>query len=625
MLTQEKNYRPLTDLPKASATPVIKEATDDGKTDPNEIPTVSIAELIKGSNDDEDYLNLLIDYHKLAADGKISDVLYRDGVIEKMLVALVTAKHPNVLLIGDAGVGKTAIVEALAVRLFNKDKLVSQMLGSNTKIYELRLSDLVADSSLVGILEKKLRKITDFISDPDNHALLYLDEIHQLLTNRELQNVAEILKPALSRGDMHVIGATTTQEMKFWRRNPALNRRFSNVIVPELTDAQTIQVLTKIAPSLQTNLGSKPTTLDHDVLKYIIATSNQNKAAMATHQPDAAITTLDQSLALAKLQANQPHSEKNCPKSLILSKQVVDHASAQLTNRNFNELTLKRVEQIRHQLDCDIIGQSKAKKVIIKALQSLALNLVPQVKPHSFLLAGASGTGKTELAKCLAEQLFGSRNRLLYLNLTEYANPQSLTRLIGSSLGYVGSESAQPLPLDSLKTCPAQIVVLDELEKAAPEVQRVFMQALDEGKIQLNDGSTVPFANSIVIATTNAGTAAFQQKTIGFGTTQQLSENEIMQALAKDFPSELLGRFEAIAAFDPITKEAYQKIVAIKLKKMLAIIKLNQPLLGKKIASIDYSRAIDEIVAKSYIAAKGGRPAQRAVQQYLEEYLVASY
>ena len=262
----------------------------------NGIPTSSIQSVLKKKNDMPD---ILIDYQKLAKEQKIHRVSFRDHIINKLLTILTTKNHPNALLVGEAGTGKTAIVEDLAVRLYEKEPIATAMLGDQTRIYELPLSNLVAGSSMVGALEAKLQQVTDFISDEKNHAILYLDEIHQLTTNQSLKSVAEILKPALARGDMHVIGSTTTQELKFWQRNPALTRRFTNLIIPELSNDETIEILKKVLPQLQTK--QNPVQFDTKYFKDVVNVGNRYARTLATHRPDSAITILDQSLSLALL------------------------------------------------------------------------------------------------------------------------------------------------------------------------------------------------------------------------------------------------------------------------------------------------------------------------------------
>lgn len=580
----------------------------------NGIPTSSIQSVLKKKNDMPD---ILIDYQKLAKEQKIHRVSFRDHIINKLLTILTTKNHPNALLVGEAGTGKTAIVEDLAVRLYEKEPIATAMLGDQTRIYELPLSNLVAGSSMVGALEAKLQQVTDFISDEKNHAILYLDEIHQLTTNQSLKSVAEILKPALARGDMHVIGSTTTQELKFWQRNPALTRRFTNLIIPELSNDETIEILKKVLPQLQTK--QNPVQFDTKYFKDVVNVGNRYARTLATHRPDSAITILDQSLSLARLQALQL-SQQAMKAKPIVNLNVIEQAGRQLINNNDDQISTQTVENLKMQLDENIVGQNEAKQVILDAIKSITIDLIPQNKPHSFLFAGLSGTGKTEVAKQTAKVLFGSMKSFIYLNMTEYASNASLTRLIGSSRGYIGSDSAQPLPLDGLKSNPFQIVLLDEFEKAAPDVQRIFMQALDEGEIQYNDGSTVDFSHAIVIATTNAGTSKLDTPVIGFDPASHISHSELSKVLTESFPPELLNRFEYVVSFDRITKEEYQKVLAIKYRQLRDIIMTHRPEYKIIPETVDTNtNFIKELADQTYDEMKNARPAERTIRHFLED------
>lgn len=583
----------------------------------NSIPTSSIQSVLKKKNDMPD---ILIDYQKLAKEQKIHRVSFRDHIINKLLTILTTKNHPNALLVGEAGTGKTAIVEDLAVRLYEKEPIATAMLGDQTRIYELPLSNLVAGSSMVGALEAKLQQVTDFISDEKNHAILYLDEIHQLTTNQSLKSVAEILKPALARGDMHVIGSTTTQELKFWQRNPALTRRFTNLIVPELSNDETIEILKKVLPQLQNK--QNPVQFDNKYFKDVVNVGNRYARTLATHRPDSAITILDQSLSLARLQALQL-SQQAMKAKPIVNLNVIEQAGRQLINNNDDQISTQTVENLKTQLDENIVGQNEAKQVILDAIKSITIDLIPQNKPHSFLFAGLSGTGKTEVAKQTAKVLFGSMKSFIYLNMTEYASNASLTRLIGSSRGYIGSDSAQPLPLDGLKSNPFQIVLLDEFEKAAPDVQRIFMQALDEGEIQYNDGSTVDFSHAIVIATTNAGTNKLDTPVIGFDPASHISHSELSKVLTESFPPELLNRFEYVVSFDRITKEEYQKVLTIKYRQLRNIIMTHRPEYKIIPETVDTNtNFIKELADQTYDEMKNARPAERTIRHFLEDAFI---
>lgn len=583
------------------------------------IPVLNIGQAISQSQ----IPDLLINYENLAKNKKISKVMFREDITNRLLTTLTTKKHPNALLVGDAGTGKTAIVEDLAVRLYEHDAITSAMLGDETKIYELPLTNLVAGSSLVGTLEAKLKDVVDFISDEKNHAILYVDEIHQLTTNQELKTVAEILKPALARGDMHVIGSTTTQELKFWQQNPALTRRFSNIIVNELTDAQTINILKMVLPQLQTK--GNIVRIDTSLLPEIVRTGNQYAKTLNTHRPDSAITILDQALSMSRLKALTVNSNPvtaNTNLTPTVTNNIIHQAGRQLVNNNNKDIDSDTITDLKNRFDQYIVGQSVAKEKVLSAMKSIMLDLVPQTKPHSFLFAGLTGTGKTEMAKQLATSLFGSPDRFIYLNMTEYAHDESLNRLIGSPRGYVGSTSAQPLPLDSLKSNPFQIVLLDEFEKAGKDIQRIFMQALDEGAIQYNDGSAVDFSQAIIIATTNAGTEQFNENHVGFNPEQEISEHDLANALSNNFPPELLNRFEYLVSFNAINQSEYADVLAIKYNNLIKEIENthNKYELYPKTVTKD-TGFIKELANQSYDSLKNARPAERTIKHFVEHQI----
>lgn len=580
------------------------------------------------NNPNNDQPDILIDYEKEAEAGNFLPISFRDDVINAALSILTTKKHPNVLLTGPAGAGKTAIAEELALRLYNNDALATGMLGKKTKIYELQLSDIVAGSGIVGEVEEKINNVLNFIMNPDNHAILYIDEIHRIMNTSDpsTQKIGQILKPALSRSDLHVIASTTTQESKMLRTDPAFSRRFSQLIVPELNDAQTKEILAKLIPVYQKHHG---VSIPNTVLDTVINVADKYANNYQTHRPDSAMTVLDRACGDTHLNYLEQKAQGFNNIMPIITDSKVQNAGLNLLSISSNYRPKKSMQDVKYNLTHNIVGQKDARTSLIKMVAEDQLNLTSSKKPHSYLFAGPTGTGKTEIAKQLADGLFGSADNLLSLNMTEYNSDMAVTRLIGSSDGYVGSDSNQPKPLDPLMTNPFQIVLLDEFEKAAPAVQKIFMQALEEGYIMTSHNEIIDFSHAIVIATSNAGAQQMVAKkhTIGFGDTQKADKINQMQILQQKFPPELLNRFNRIIMFDSLTQTEYQYIVALKYNKLIAEAKQNRPDIKLLPESVDLNNPpafLREVAKQSYDPARNGRPAENVVDDYVKSNILAN-
>lgn len=578
----------------------------------------------------------LINYNERAKEGKFSNALFRDDEIEKTVGILSTQKKPNALLVGDAGVGKTQIVEEMANRIVNKDPIVFGMLDK--VIYELPISHLVAGKSYVGQLEQSINDVIDFASDPDNKAILFIDEIHQLMSSRDStsEKIAQILKPALGRGDLTVIGATTTSEATSFLSDPAFNRRFSRVVVPELSPEQTIEIMKAVQPSFQKHHN---VILTEEVIERAVVLGDEYRQA-GSHRPDTTLTLIDRAMADARIERKKLElkAQNNPALKSFIQQNPIPILDVKQLKRSGMELVSgdskysdNQVDRLRQNLDNKIIGQDEAKDQLINAVQRQQLNLVRRERPISFLFAGLTGTGKTEMARQLADAMFGSRESLIYINMSEYSSEASLTRITGSSDGYIGSDSKRELPFDSLESKPYQIVLLDEFEKAARNVQRFFMQALDNGVVQNNRGTDIDFSRTIIIATTNAGVEHLSQKTVGFGNQGTLADSatsqDILTALQQSFDVELLNRFEHIVSFKSMLKEDYKKILVVKYNKIIAEAQENRQDLIFSPLSIDIDDAdqydfINELADKSYEPDLNGRPAERTMREHIENTLL---
>lgn len=583
---------------------------------------------------------ILINYNDLAKNGKFSQALFRDAQIMQTISVLTTKKKPNVLLVGEAGVGKTQIVEEIARRLAEKDPIVRGML-KNSKIYELPLGQIVNGASYVGQLEERLYEVIEFASDPKNKVILFIDEIHQIMqsdhTESSYNKISQILKPAMSRGGLRIIGATTSQEATSLMNDPAFSRRWSRVQVPELTVDETVEIVQHIRDDFQNHHG---VILPDALIEPLVQIADEYKQ-YGSHRPDTAITLLDKAMSDARVKRLELEEQAKTNQALqfviqaqprpVLNEDQLKKSALALLIGDEN-IFAQNHTTLEQSLQENIIGQDDAKKAVLDAVKRLGLRLSKRTKPVSFLFAGPSGTGKTEIAKHIAKSVFGSKDRMIYINMSEYSNTASLNRIIGSPAGYVGSTSKRELPFDTLENNPYQLVLLDEFEKADRDVQRFFMQALDEGIVKTNRNTTIDFTRTIIIATTNAGVVEMSKRRLGFGTMDEnnipkWSSSEIISMLQASFDTELLNRFEKIIPFTSIGKEDYTKILAVKYNQLIKEAIQNRRDLQFTPSHVDIDQALNfdvlkELADKSYTPQFNGRPAERTMREYIENTIL---
>lgn len=566
------------------------------------------------SSKDNDLEDMLINMNKSVH----TPCLFRDEVIKQLISILIGSQKPNALLIGSAGTGKTAIVEELATMIEHKDPRVPSMLHGKT-IYSLQLSDLIAGTQFRGQLEDKIKELVDFISDKKNNAILFIDEIHQLFGNNEsYKEIAQILKPVLSRGKIHVIGATTTQEVKSLEKDPAFNRRFTRVLVDELSKEQTLTILQALVPSLVKHYGTTFATSD-DIFKLLINIADEY-CSVGSHRPDNAITLLDRAIANAVMDKqamfNNPdpnvQAAAKAMQGVILSETGIRKTALKITTGN-NEP--QEFDEERFKADFAVIkGQDSILEPLLRMMKIHTMHLHPVKKPLTLLFAGASGVGKTEVTKILAHNYLNEKP--IILNMTEYNDSASINRIIGAPAGYVGYDDNNELPFDSLTTNPYQVILLDEFEKCNKSVQRLFMRVFDEGQLLTNHGKLIDFTKAIIIATTNAGCTV--SNNIGFNSDKDNSKN--LSKLTDYFDVELLNRFTKKYYFNNIEKDVFADIMRNTYAKEVAFIKQTKPRIPLPDDLDDANLAM--LVEQHYEPRFGARPIKQVIIEFIDEQLV---
>lgn len=587
------------------------------------------------SQDDDVIKELLIDYNEKFKNA--DPTMFRDVLIEQVLSVLISKNKPNALLKGSAGVGKTKIAEDIARRIALGDTLIPDQLKGHT-VYELPITNLIAGSGIRGQLEEKVQAIVAFVSEPKNKVILFIDEIHQITggsstgSSHEARLISQILKPALARGDMHVIGATTSNESRAFDDDPAFARRFTQLIVDELTVEQTLAVLGTVRPGLVAHYNHKIMVAD-DVLAETVRIAEENSRA-GQHRPDSAITLLDRAMADRVLEQKKLIVQaeaagdtalvatlRSIPQVPLTAKRVLDVAKRLMTGNaqrpDFDVATLRATLMNRLQ------GQDDVLEKLVDRLAREELDLFPTKTPTTWMLAGASGVGKTETAKIIAEQMTGTEP--IILNMTEFHSEWSTSKIIGSPPGYVGSDSNQELPFDTLESNPHRVILLDEFEKADKAVQRLFLSAFDEGYIRNARGKLLDFSKALVICTTNAAREALNGSLVGFGSTPTtVSHKSLTKALGQHFDAELLGRFSLVVGFNPIDEETYRNIMAADYDRQRERILDAKPRLTQALPTLmpdDELRAISE---RTFVDSQGARPAGKAVRAWIEDRLLAA-
>lgn len=592
-----------------------------GSTPP---PMPSMASMTGSMDDIKD---ILLDYNQRFAGA--DPTLFRDEVITQTISVLIGKNKPNALLVGAAGVGKTKIVEDIARRIANNDPLIPAGLKGHT-IYELPLSSLVAGAGIVGQLEERVTKLIDFVCAPANKAILFIDEIHQLTSDRSqtYEKIAQIIKPALARGDMHVIGATTLQESRSFDDDPAFNRRFSRLIVDELDREQTLEILQLARSGFAMHYKNQIMVSDEVLAAVTVVADEYAKAGH--HRPDNALTLLDRAMADTVLDFSQKLAQATAAQNTTTINMLQGMPGIPLTERRVRQVAMRLmsgharkasldVQQLTQELS-RIQGQDNITEKLVETLHRDDLGVFPRTKPIAWLFAGPSGVGKTEISKIIAQEL--TEQPPIILNMTEYHSPAAINRIIGAPAGYVGSTSNAELPFDCLETNPYRVILLDELEKADLSVQRLFLSAFDEGYIRTSRGKTVDFSKTIVIATTNAGKKTTAAKVVGFGAKPVPTKGNLVKDLEQSFDAEFLARFSEILGFNSLSAEIYRDILQGSYVREREAILANQPRKAALLPATIPEDMLDELVRRTYLESQGARPAERAARRHIEDTLL---
>ena len=585
-----------------------------------------------------------------AREGKLDPVIGRNKEIQETSEILSRRTKNNPVLVGDAGVGKTAVVEGLAQAIVNGDVPAAI---KNKEIISIDISGLEAGTQYRGSFEENVQNLVNEVKEAGN-IILFFDEIHQILGagsaggDSGSKGLADILKPALSRGELTVIGATTQDEYRNTiLKNAALARRFNEVKVNAPSAEDTYKILQGIRDLYQQHHN---VILPDEVLKAAVDYSVQYIPQRSL--PDKAIDLVD--VTAAHLAAQHPvtdvhavereiEAEKDKQEKAVeaedfeaalnyktriaeLEKKIENHTEDMKVTASVNDVAesvermtgipvsqmgatdIERLKDMDHRLQTKVIGQDKAVEAVAKAIRRNRAGFDEGNRPiGSFLFVGPTGVGKTELAKQLALDMFGTKDAIIRLDMSEYSDRTAVSKLIGTTAGYVGYDDNSNTLTERVRRNPYSIILLDEIEKADPQVITLLLQVLDDGRLTDGQGNTVNFKNTVIIATSNAG----------FGYEANLTEDadkpELMDRLKPFFRPEFLNRFNAVIEFSHLTKEDLSKIVDLMLAEV------NQTLAKKDIDLVVSQAAKDYITEEGYDEVMGVRPLRRVVEQEIRD------
>lgn len=599
-----------------------------------------------------------INITQMARDGEVDPVVGRDSEIKRVIEILNRRTKNNPVLIGEPGVGKTAVVEGLAQKIVDGD--VPQKL-MDKEVIRLDVASLVQGTGIRGQFEERIQKLIEEIKQAEN-VILFIDEVHEIVgagaAGDGNMDAGNILKPALARGELQMVGATTLNEYRIIEKDAALERRLQPVRVDEPSVEETIRILKGLQPryedyhhvkytdeaiaaaatlsnryiqdrflpdkaiDLLDETGSKknltiqivdPKTIE----KKLQEAEEQKQAASREEDFEKAAYYRDQINKLQKMKERQI-SEEETP---VITEKDMEQIVEERTNIPVGELKEKEETQLKNLADdlkAKVIGQDEAIDKVAKAIRRNRVGLGKQNRPiGSFLFVGPTGVGKTELAKQLAYEMFGSEEAMIRFDMSEYMEKHSVSKLIGSPPGYVGYEEAGQLT-EKVRRNPYSLILLDEVEKAHPDVLHMFLQILDDGRLTDAQGRTVSFKDTLIIMTSNAGTGKVEAN-VGFGAAREGITRSVLNQLNNYFTPEFLNRFDGIIEFKALSKENLLSIVSLMLHDV------NQTLSHQKL-HIDVPQDVQEkLVDLGYSATMGARPLRRTIQDQIEDGIAEFY